>query len=79
MTTEQQRRERVRNGSRRQRDLAAVRPSFDYDAYAAKHFPDQEHYALSAAIFTVRKRHGERQYPDPVEVRERLAEKDWLR
>lgn len=52
---------------------------FDLDAYAAKHFPDQEHYGLSAAVFWVRKRHNDRQYPDPAEVRARLVEKGWLR
>lgn len=74
MASDQQRRERVANGSRRKRDLAAVAPGFDYDAFIAEHFPDERYGAVRQATFHVIARHHHRQDPTPSEVRERMVE-----
>lgn len=75
---DQKRRERALGGSRRKRDLEAVKPSVDWDAYAAEHFPAESPSLVAAAAFAVWARHQKREYPDPAEVRERLEEKGWL-
>lgn len=74
MTSDAVRRERVRQGSRRQRDLAAVAPGFDYDAFIAKHFPDERYGAVRQATFHVIARHHHRQDPTPAAVRDRMVE-----
>jgi hypothetical protein len=82
MTSVDQRRERVRNGSRRQRDLKAVqaeRP--DWDAYIAEHFAGELYgYARSATeLLWMSKPPRERALPEPDAVRDYLRAKGWLR
>ncbi len=77
MATDWQRRQRVANGSRRQRDLAAT--SFDYGAFVAKHFPNEIEALARAAAWQVHARHHKRKDPDPAEVQKRLEEMGWTR
>jgi hypothetical protein len=73
-TTDQKRRERARNGSRRQRDLEAAAPVIDWTAYIAEHFPG-EHYGYAlvhAQMLYLRMPNREKQAPDPAEVRTRM-------
>lgn len=77
--TEQQRRERVANGSRRKRDLAAVEPSFDFDAFITQHFSDWPEflrgYPRHAAVAIWLGRHKAKP-PTPAEVNERLEKEN---
>lgn len=75
MASMEQRRERVRNGSRRRRDIEAVRDDrvdFDRDEYVAKHLPDEvasEARSAAHAIFAA----GQfKAIPDPQAVRAHL-------
>jgi hypothetical protein len=79
MTSDRVRRERVAAGSRRKRDLVAVNPRFDYESYAAQHFPDERFDAVRVATFHVYMRHHKRKNPDPQEVRVELERRGWLR
>ena len=80
MPSREQRAQRVANGSRRKRDLAAVKPGRVYEpiGYAAKHFPDLPFGKVQAAAYYVSARHHHREYPAPAAVRERMVEKGWL-
>lgn len=51
----------------------------DFGAYAAKHFPRERPDCVRAAAYYVWARHQRKGMPDVAEVRERLAEKGWLR
>jgi hypothetical protein len=75
MATEAQRRERVANGSHRQRDLAAVGPE-STDVWLAKHLPGEDRYAVGAVLH--RRRRGG--FPVTAEaVRDELKARGWLK
>lgn len=74
MTTDEQRRERVRQGSRRKRDLAVVDPRFDSNAWVAEHLPN-EHYGfavVAAGAEYLKRPAGTRRPPTREEVEARL-------
>lgn len=79
---DQRRRERARNGSRRQRDLEAARPARpDWDAYIAEHFAGESYgFALTAVqrLYLARPAR-DRVLPDPADVRDWMDRKGWLR
>jgi DNA-binding transcriptional MocR family regulator len=82
--TDQQRRQRAANGSRRQRDLQAAAKdpravSFDYHSFATQHFPEEQYELVHAAAFHVFARNHKREVPSPAAVRERLEELGWTR
>jgi hypothetical protein len=79
---DQRRRERARNGSRRQRDLEAVRPKRpDWGTYIAEHFAGENYgHALSAAQrIYLTKPARDRILPDPAAVRDYMQQRGWLR
>jgi hypothetical protein len=77
MASYAERQQRVANGSRRKRDLAAVQ--FDYDAFAAQHFPEQRVFAVKAAMFQIHARSHKRIPPTPAQVKARMEEMGWWR
>lgn len=79
---DQRRRERARNGSRRQRDLEAAGPSRpDWDAYIAEHFAGEVYGFVLTAVqrLYLAKPARDRVLPDPAGVRDWLHRKGWLR
>ncbi len=77
----QLRQERVANGSRRKRDLAAAGKQVtakreENEAWAAKHLPGENHYVVTAACLRLRNQ-GK---PETAEnIREYLRGRGWLR
>lgn len=73
------RQERVANGSRRKRDLAAIavatndRVPFDREAFAAEHFPNEPR--ARQAAFAIFARHQGHKVPTPQEVWERMEQR----
>jgi hypothetical protein len=81
-TLDQKRRERARNGSRRQRDIDALQPErVDWDAYLTEHFPDElyGHVLWAAQYVYLRDPKRDRHIPDPADVRVLLERRGWLR
>jgi hypothetical protein len=72
----QVRAERVADGSRRKRDLAAVDGKAPIEIWADEHLPGESHYAVAAIHFRLKKQHR----PVTAEsVREGLRERGWLK
>jgi hypothetical protein len=79
---DQTRRERARNGSRRQRDRDAMQANQpNWDAYIAEHFTGENYgYALSASHrIYLADPPRDRKLPEPDAVREYMRAKGWLR
>jgi hypothetical protein len=82
MTDQKVRELRVANGSLRKRDLKAAgvvehpHRHPDASAFVAQHFPDEDHYAVTAVRFQLRK---SGQPTTSTAVREGLRQRGWLK
>lgn len=76
MASMEQRRERVRNGSRRQRDVEAVhgdgRVRFDRDEYVAEHFPGEVASEVRSVVHALWAAKQGSAIPEPTAVRAHL-------